>query len=123
MNSVLKMLLFGALVWLIPFAISFAFFPGGQPLFDVQTINSIMIIVWYVVLAVFMVLYFSKEREDSLRKGIVVGVVWLAESIILDAFTLPLSTSIDWGAFIVYSIIKFVAILIMCIAMGAIAGK
>ncbi len=84
MNKYLKICLFGFLVWLIPFLVSFLIFPWREsdayrPLFE-----SIMPVVVAISVVFLSVLYFKKLEKDYLNESIIVGIVWLAISIIID---------------------------------------
>jgi hypothetical protein len=82
MKPVWKMLLFGFLVWLIPFVVAFSIFQvrnSDRPLFE-----SIMPVVISVCVVLFSVLYFKKQKGKYLKDGIVIGFVWLAISIAID---------------------------------------
>ncbi len=82
MNKYLKIVLFGFSIWLIPFAVSMLIFPlraGQRPLFE--SIMPVVIVAWTVFFSVF---YFSKRLGNYLKDGIVIGLAWLAMSILLD---------------------------------------
>lgn len=84
MNKYLKICLFGFLVWLIPFLVSFLIFPlresdSYRPLFE-----SIMPVVITISVVFLSVLYFKKLEKDYLNESIIVGIVWLVISIIID---------------------------------------
>jgi len=82
MKKYLKTVLFGFLVWLIPFAVSFVIFPlksSNRPLFE-----SIMPVVMTLCVVLFAVLYFRKIEAGFVKVGIVIGVIWLAVNLILD---------------------------------------
>jgi hypothetical protein len=82
MNRYLKIGLFGFLLWLIPFAVSFLIFPlrmSQRPLFE--SIMPVVIAIWTVF---FSILYLSKKKSDFLKEGIFIGLAWLLISIVLD---------------------------------------
>jgi hypothetical protein len=82
MKSVKWALLFGFFVWLIPFIVSIAIFPfrtSDRPLFE-----SIMPVVVTLCAVVFSVLYFKKVQNRFIREGIMIGILWLAISIVID---------------------------------------
>ena len=84
MNKYLKICLFGFLVWLIPFLVSFLIFPlresdSYRPLFE-----SIMPLALTITVVIFSVLYFKKLEKNYLNESILVGFVWLIINIIID---------------------------------------
>jgi hypothetical protein len=82
MKPVWKMLLFGFLVWLIPFVVAAFIYHvrnSDRPLFE-----SIMPIVISVCVVLFSGVYFRKQRGKYLKDGIMIGLVWLAISIAID---------------------------------------
>jgi uncharacterized membrane protein YpjA len=89
----LKLIGFGFLTWLIPFLGSFPFFsPEKGLLIDLFLFKTIMIVLGTLVGTVFLVLYFKDIKNDYLKTGIIVGLVWLAINWILDfIFLLPMS--------------------------------
>ena len=75
-------LLYGFLVWLIPFI-------SGVLLFSVHESNrilfeSIMPIIVTVSVVVFAMLYLKKQLSDYLNEGVSLGIVWLVISVVID---------------------------------------
>lgn len=82
MKSIKKGILFGFLVWVIPFVVAILIFPirnSDRPLFE-----SIMPVVVTLCVVIFASLYLKKQRGKLLREGIILGMVWLAISLVLD---------------------------------------
>lgn len=82
MNKYLKIGLFGFLVWMMPFLVSFLIFSiheSNRPLFE-----STMPLVLTITVVIFSVLYFKKLEKDYLNESILVGVVWLIINLIID---------------------------------------
>ena len=77
-----KIGLFGFLVWLIPFAVSFLIFPIKTTL--PALFESIMPVVLTFCVVLFSNLYFKKLEADFLKEGVILGVSWLAISLMLD---------------------------------------
>ena len=77
-----KIGLFGFLVWLIPFAVSFLIFPIKTTL--PALFESIMPVVLTFCVVLFSNLYFKKLEADFLKEGVILGVSWLAISLVLD---------------------------------------
>lgn len=93
MNKNVKMVLFGVLLWLIPFGISLFFYSKeGQLMIDIFLFKSIMIVIGSVTGATLLVLYFKRIEKNYLYEGVKVGLVWFALNIILDLVVLvPMS--------------------------------
>jgi hypothetical protein len=82
MTSFRRALLYGFLVWLIPFVISVCLFgvrKANRPLFE-----SIMEIVLALCAALFLNLYFCRVEGRFLAEGAMLGVLWCAMSILFD---------------------------------------
>jgi hypothetical protein len=83
MTSVRKAILFGFLIWLVPFAVAFIIFPlreSSRPLFE-----SIMPVVVTTVAVALAVRYFRQVTRDYVREGVLIGVLWLAICVLIDA--------------------------------------
>jgi EamA domain-containing membrane protein RarD len=75
-------LIYGFLLWLIPFVVAILIFPirtNLRPLFE-----SIMPVVLTGCVVFFVTLYFTKVEAGFLREGILLGVIWFAISLGLD---------------------------------------
>ena len=76
MHSIKKALIFGFLVWLIPFAISFVINPIRQS--NRIMFESIMPVVLAGVVVIFIMLYFKNASSVSVWEGLRVGLIWFA---------------------------------------------
>lgn len=75
-------ILFGFLIWLIPFVVSFFIFPlrsSSRPLFE-----SIMPVVLTSAVVLFTVRYLSKINREFVKEGIFIGIVWAVISLVID---------------------------------------
>jgi len=82
MKSIKQTLLFGFLIWLIPFLVALALYSiheTNRPLFESIMPNAIAIST-----VIFSVLYFKKVNGNYLKEGLLLGVVWLIISIVID---------------------------------------
>lgn len=82
MKSMKKVLLYGFLVWLIPFIVSFLIFPlksSNRALWE-----SIMPIVIGGTTVTFAVLYLNKLKGSFFKEALLAGVIWLGINLILD---------------------------------------
>jgi len=82
MHSLKKSILFGFLVWLIPFIVAFLMYPiheSNRPLFE-----SIMPVVITLSVVVFTYLYFKKVEKNIVAEGAKLGIIFLLISIVID---------------------------------------
>ena len=82
MKSIKKTLLYGFLIWLIPFVVAFLIFPireSNRVLFE-----SIMPVVITISVAFFAYQYFKKLDNNFVKEGVMLGLIWLAISFVID---------------------------------------
>lgn len=82
MASWWRALLFGFLIWLVPFVVAFAALPlkeSWRSLFE-----SIMPVTLALTVVSCAVLYFRHVRTAFLREGILLGLLWWAMSVLID---------------------------------------
>jgi len=82
MNKYLKMILFGFLVWLVPFMVSFFIYPlktAGNPLFE-----SIMPLTLTIIVVALAYLYLKNIETGFIKEGVMIGVVWFVINIAID---------------------------------------
>lgn len=119
MKSIKKTLLYGFLVWLLPFLVAIPFYSrDGQPLIDIFLLKSIMIIVGSVAGAVFLILYFKKVTENYLNEGLIIGLIWLAINWILDFIILVPMTGIDITTYFTQIGLRYLTIPIFSVTIG-----
>jgi hypothetical protein len=88
MSSWRRALLYGFLIWLLPFLVAFSVFlikQSWRSLFE-----SIMAVSLAIVVVVCTLLYFQRVRTPTLQEGVRLGFLWLAISVVID---LPLMLS------------------------------
>jgi len=82
MNKYLKIVIFGFVVWLVPFLVSFFIYPlktAGNPLFE-----SIMPLVIAIMVVVVAYLYLKNMETDLIMEGVIIGMAWFIISIAID---------------------------------------
>lgn len=82
MNKYLKIIIFGFLVWLVPFAVSFLVFPlktSIRPLFE-----SIMPLILSIVVITLTYYYMKNLNVNFVKEGIVIGIAWYIINIAID---------------------------------------
>jgi hypothetical protein len=82
MHSLKKSILFGFLVWLLPFIVAFLIFPiheSNRPLFE-----SIMPLVIAISVVVFTCWYFKSVDKNIKAEGAKLGIIFLLISLVID---------------------------------------
>lgn len=82
MNKNLKIILFGFLVWLIPFLVAFVVFPlrtGMRPLFE-----SIMAVTVAIVVVILAYHYLKGMETNFVKEGVIIGIAWFIINIAID---------------------------------------
>ncbi len=77
-----KAVIYGVLVWLIPFVTALLISPlreSARPLFE-----SIMPVVVTVATVAFAVLYFRRVSSCHVREGVLLGALWYAINVVID---------------------------------------
>ncbi len=82
MNKNLKIILFGFLVWSIPFVVSFFIYPIKTPMYSL--FESIMSVLIAAAVVIFSYLYFKDIKTNFAVEGIVTGIVWFIIAIVID---------------------------------------
>jgi hypothetical protein len=123
MNKYVKLVGFGFLIWLIPFLVSFVIFPlrnTNRPLFE-----SVMPVVLVLAVMIISVLYFKKIEKDSLKEGVIAGVLWLVLSLVIDLMLfLPASPmQMSFSDYMVDIGLTYLIILMIPIGIGFLVRK
>lgn len=118
MNKNLKLILFGFLVWLIPFLVSVVIFPlktSNNPLFE-----AIMPVVLTLTVVTFSYLYLNGIEENFAREGVVTGVVWFIISIVIDLllFLPPSPMHMSFTGYIMDIGLTYLIIPIVTVGLG-----
>jgi hypothetical protein len=82
MRKTLRIILFGFLLWLIPFVVSFPIFTlreSNRALFE-----SIMPVVVTICVVFFAILHLRKAGAGFLKEGFLIGIVWYLICIVID---------------------------------------
>ena len=82
MNKNLKIVLFGFLIWLIPFAASFFIYPLKVPMYSL--FESVMSVLIAIAAIIFSYLYFKDIKTNFVMEGIITGIVWFIIAIVID---------------------------------------
>jgi hypothetical protein len=123
MNKNLKIILYGFLVWLIPFAVSFIVFPlktSMRPLFE-----SIMPLVLSMVVITLVYYYFKNLNSDFVKEGLIIGISWYIINIIIDLFMfMPASPmQMSFADYMMDIGLTYVMIPVITLGMGCMANN
>jgi len=123
MNKYVKLVGFGFFIWLIPFLVSFVIFPlrnTNRPLFE-----SIMPVVLVLTVMIISVLYFKKIEKESLKEGVITGVLWFVLSLVIDLMLfLPASPmQMNFSDYMMDIGLTYLIILMIPIGIGALVNK
>ena len=121
MNKNLKIVLFGFLVWLIPFAVSFVVYPLKAPMYSL--FESIMSVIIAISAVAFSYFYLKGIETNFVREGIITGAVWFIIAIIIDLLMfMPVSPMhMNFADYIMTVGIKYLIIPVVTIGMGYMA--
>ena len=119
----MKLVGFGFLIWLMPFLVSFVIFPlrnTNRPLFE-----SIMPVVLVLTVMIISVLYFKKIEKESLKEGLIAGVLWFTLSLAIDLLLfLPASPmQMSFSDYMMDIGLTYFIILMIPISIGALVSK
>lgn len=79
------MVIFGLIVWLIPFIVSFAFVDrNGNFLIAETFFKSITIVTGGIVGVLLAIQYFKGVETDFVREGVILGTIWLVINLAID---------------------------------------
>ena len=125
MERLLKLGLFGFLVWLVPFLVGLLFYtPEGELAVDVFFFQTLMIILESITAAALLVKYFKNVRKDFVKQGFIVGLYWFAINILLDILIVLPMSGMGVGTYLAHIGFRYLMIPVMSIALGFVArGK
>ena len=117
--SLIKVLLFGFLTWLIPFVVSLPLVGrDGQPILPTGVFKSLMIVIGSAVGAWLLVGVF-RQRPSFRHPGLVVGLLWLAINVGLDLLILVPLTKMSLWDYAGEIALRYLVIPIMAVAIDA----
>lgn len=123
MNKYLKIVLFGFLVWLIPFLVSFFVFPlkaTMRPLFE-----SIMPLVLTIVVIILAYYYLKNLDANYIKEGVLIGIIWFIINIAIDLFIFlpPSPMQMSFADYMMDIGLTYVIIPVITIGMGLMADN
>ena len=122
MNKNLKIVLFGFLIWLIPFAASFFIYPLKTPMYSL--FESIMSVLIAVAAMIFSYFYFRDIKTNFVVEGIIVGIAWFIITIVIDlVMFLPASPMhMNFNDYMMTIGVKYLIIPVVTIGTGYVAA-
>ena len=121
MNRILKQILFGALVWLIPFLFSFLVWPLHTSMLSL--FKTIMIICLTITVVFFIIIYFKKESSNYFMDGIILGIIWFVINIIFDLIVIVVLFKTPIVDYFIETGLRYLMMPIMSFGFGYILSK
>ena len=86
MNKFLKRILFGLIIYAIPFLTSFFVWDieTNAPTISMAWFNALMAFTFAVGISIAACIYFRKVRKDTVCDGWKTGITWYVELLVLD---------------------------------------
>ncbi|VVB75590.1 Uncharacterised protein [Candidatus Tiddalikarchaeum anstoanum] len=122
MNNYLKIMLYGALIWVVPYALSMALFPTGIMTTMPNLFKNIMTLSGSITGLVATVLYFKKSKTD-IRGAWIVVIIWLVVNWLLDFALLMPYTGYDFGKYFLDIGISYPAMVVGPLAIAYTSKK
>ena len=121
MNKNMKIVLFGFLIWLIPFAVSFFIYPIKAPMYSL--FESIMSVLIAAAAVIFSYLYFKNIKTNFVMEGIITGIVWFIIAIVIDLLMfMPASPMhMNFNDYMMTVGVKYLIIPVVTIGLGYVA--
>ena len=120
MKAYARIIFFGLITWLIPFATAFFFYnPKGELRVDIFLFKSIMIIVGSISAAILLVAYFKRVTENYRNEGIRIGIFWFVLNILLDMVLLLPMSGMSLPDYFAQIGLRYIVIPVMTIMVGA----
>jgi hypothetical protein len=82
MKSIKLAVLYGFLLWLIPFIVAFLIYPireNNYPFFE-----TIMPVTLAVFVVLFAILYMKNVSDGYIGEGVKIGIIWFLMSLVID---------------------------------------
>lgn len=121
MQNTKTALLYGFVIWLVPFAVAIPFYSrDGELMVDILLFKTVMLLAGSLTGAVCLVRYFKLVNANLLREGVVIGLVWFTISLVLDLIILVPLNDMALGTYFVEIGLRYLTIPIFAIAFGVV---
>lgn len=118
-NKVIRLLLLGFLIWLVPFITSFAFFDRtGKPMINYDLFKSIMIVISSLVGSYAIIRYFKNISGNFAKEAWIAGAVWLVMNLALDLIILVPFANMPYAEYFSSIGLRYLQIPIICLMAG-----
>ena len=119
MQSIKKNILYGFLVWVIPFLSSFPFFTReGEMLIDKIFFKTIMIIIGTLVGVFLIVNYFKSVEKNYIKEGVLLGLSWLFINWGLDIVVLIPMANMTYSNYFIEIGLRYLSFPIMTVGIA-----
>ena len=114
------LLLFGFLMWLLPFLASFFFYDpaAARMTIDNDFFKSIMVVFSCLIGVLLLVKYLDVVKKDYVKEGLVAGAVWAAMSWVLDFVVLVPMMKVDTPTYFMSIGLRYLMAPIIGVGMG-----
>ena len=118
-NKILRLLLLGFLIWLIPFVTSFGFFDrSGKLSINYDLFKSIMIVISSLVGCYAIIRYYKSVHHNFAKEGMITGLVWLGINLLLDLIILIPMSEMPYPEYFNSIGLRYLQIPVICMAVG-----
>lgn len=119
-----KVTIFGVLIWLVPFVVSFGFYNRERQLMIDETyFKSIMVVVLSAIIVLLSIYYFKSLKSNYIQQGLIAGLWWLVINLGLDAVILLPSLKTNFGDYFMQIGIRYLMMPIIAIGIGCLLKK
>ncbi|TGK06513.1 hypothetical protein EHO60_15920 [Leptospira fletcheri] len=119
-NNTVRILLFGFLVWLIPFLAAFGFYtPEGKLRGDIFLFKTVMLLVGGASGCFFLFLMAKRVALPAFQTFAAIGLIWLVENLGLDLLILVPMSKMTLGDYFVQIGLRYFMILFVSVTVGA----
>jgi len=113
------MLWMGAIIWFVPFLVSFSFFDGhGKLAVSKELFKSVMIVLSSLVGCLMLYRYFKKTTRNYYIEGVALGISWLIINWLLDVLILVPMSGMSIRYYFESIGLGYLQIPVICMAMG-----
>jgi hypothetical protein len=123
-NKILRLLILGFVMWLVPFLVSFGFFDrSGKVNINYDLFKSIMIVVSSLVGGYALIRHFRTINGNFLREAWLAGMVWLVLNLVLDLIILIPIAKMSYAEYFNSIGVRYLQIPVICIAAGTLLER
>ncbi|VVB77874.1 Uncharacterised protein [uncultured archaeon] len=119
MNKILKTLLLGLVIWVIPFLASFLVWDvkAGGPSIDVAWFYALMGFTGAISFSIAAYYQFKNVKKNTSYEGWTSGIIWYIELVLLDFIFLVVLFGMTIGSYS-HLLLTYLNVLILSVAIG-----